>query len=67
MILKEVMKELQFKNMRGKLEANAQINSDNVLTPKNGDSEYKEIRVKEMIRQGLVLGAKIRSRTIIIN
>ena len=40
------------------------INSENVLIPKTEIGECKEIRVKEMIRQGSVLGAKISSLTI---
>ena len=65
MVLKEVMKELWLKGIRGKnWRIIYNINSENVLIPKTEIGECMEIKVKEMIRQGSVLGAKISSLTI---
>ena len=65
MVLKEAMKELWLKGIQGKhWRLICKLNSDNILTPITDIGECEPIKVKEMIKQGSVLGSVISALTI---
>ena len=65
MVLKEAMKELWIKGIQGKhWRLIYKLNSNNILTPITDLGECEPIEVKEMIKQGSVLGSVISAITI---
>ena len=65
MVLKEAMKELWLKGVRGKhWRLIYKLNSNNILTPVTDLGKCTPICVKEMIKQGSVLGSVISSITM---
>ena len=65
MVLKEAMKELWLKGIQGKhWRLICKLNSNNILTPITDIGECEPIKVKEMIKQGSVLGSVISALTI---
>ena len=65
MVLKEAMKELWLKGIQGKhWRLIYKLNSDNILTPITDLGECEPVIVKEMIKQGSVLGSVISALTI---
>ena len=65
MVLKEAMKEVWIKGVRGKhWRLIYKLNSNNILTPVTALGKCEPISVKEMIKQGSVLGSVISSITI---
>ena len=65
MVLKEAMKELWLKGIQGKhWRLICKLNSDNILTPITDIGECEPVKVKEMIKQGSVLGSVISAITI---
>ena len=65
MVLKEAMKELWLKGIQGKhWRLISKLNSDNILTPITDIGECEPVKVKEMIKQGSVLGSVISAITI---
>ena len=65
MVLKEAMKELWLKGIQGKhWRLICKLNSNNILTPITDIGECQPIKVKEMIKQGSVLGSVISALTI---
>ena len=65
MVLKEAMKELWMKGVKGKhWRLIYKLNSNNILIPTTEIGECSQIKVKEMIKQGSVLGSVISPITI---
>ena len=65
MVLKEAMKEMWLKGTTIKhWRLIYKLNSNNILTPITVLGKCKEVKVKEMIKQGSVLGAAISAMTI---
>ena len=65
MVLKEAMKEIWLKGIQGKhWRLIYKLNSDNILTPITDLGECEPVIVKEMIKQGSVLGSVISALTI---
>ena len=65
MVLKEAMKELWLKGIQGKhWRLIYKLNSNNILTPITDLGECEPVKVKEMIKQGSVLGSVVSSLTI---
>merc|ERR1712240_966136 len=65
MVLKEAMKELWIKGIQGKHWRRIyKLNSNNILTPITDLGECEPVKVKEMIKQGSVLGSVISAITI---
>ena len=65
MVLNEAMKELWRKDMQGKhWRLIYKLNSNNILTPITELGECEPVKVKEMIKQGSVLGSVISAITI---
>ena len=68
MVLKEAMKELWMKGVKGKhWRLIYKLNSNNILIPTTEIGECSQIKVKEMIKQGSVLGSVISAITILTN
>ena len=65
MVLKEAMKELWLKGIQGKhWRLIYKLNMNNILTPISDLGECEPVIVKEMIKQGSVLGSVISAMTI---
>ena len=65
MILKEAMKELWIKGIKGKhWRLIYKLNSNNILIPQTEIGDCQQIKVDEMIKQGSVLGSVISAITI---
>ena len=65
MVLKEAMKELWLKGIKGKhWRLIYKLNSNNILTPITDLGECEPVKVEEMIKQGSVLGSVISAITI---
>merc|ERR1712055_121760 len=65
MVLKEAMKELWIKGIKGKhWRLIYKLNSNNILTPLTDLGKREPVKVMEMIKQGSVLGSVISVLTI---
>ena len=65
MVLKEAMKELWIKGIKGKhWRLIYKLNSNNILTPLTDLGKCEPVKVMEMIKQGSVLGSVISALTI---
>ena len=65
MVLKEAMKELWLKGIKGKhWRLIYKLNSNNILTPITDLGECEPVMVNEMIKQGSVLGSVVSALTI---
>ena len=65
MVLKEAMKEMWLRGTKVKhWRLIYKMNSNNILTPITILGKCKEVKVKEMIKQGSILGAAISAMTI---